>query len=571
MGVDLKELERAMASFLLENPVNRVSPAAALRPELSGMPLLEEPVLAVGDAADPLFTVLKRPEVVGPQHRSPTEWLPEARRVIALFFPFTAQIKQANTADHSHACDEWRHGFVEGLTAARSGASALAERLQADGYPTLVPSLDQRYGRTLFSSDWSERHVGFICGLGTFGRTQNLITAKGVAGQLVSVVTAAALPVTVRPYHERYEYCLNCGQCARNCPISAIRPELPPDRAKDNPACQAHNASLEQIRLVGGQPLARRGCGKCQVAVPCMSGIPQRKPRDGVPNRCKRGNNMISTMKTIETRMTRFLCDSPGNRVPSELAIRPELAGMRIYDDPLFAVGDAADPLFTDLRRPEVLDPRCLLPDDWLPGAQRVISIFFPYTEQIRASNAGGSAASDEWLHGRIEGQTLIGGFTAELVHCLEQEGYRAVAPLLDARLAPARPLVMNWSERHAAFICGLGTFSMSRSLITARGCAGRLTSVITDAPLPVTVRPYHDRYEYCSRCGKCARNCPAHAIVPGPDLDRAKDHAPCRDLVEERSRRTWTVAGRPVVRYGCGKCQCGVPCTDRIPRRVQV
>jgi hypothetical protein len=41
-----------------------------------------------------------------------------------------------------------------------------------------------------------------------------------------------------------------------------------------------------------------------------------------------------------------------------------------------------------------------------------------------------------------------------------------------------------NWSERHSAYIAGLGTFCLSYSLISEKGCAGRYGTVVTDLDL---------------------------------------------------------------------------------------
>jgi ferredoxin len=57
-----------------------------------------------------------------------------------------------------------------------------------------------------------------------------------------------------------------------------------------------------------------------------------------------------------------------------------------------------------------------------------------------------------------------------------------------------------NWSERHAAFVCGLCTFDLSIGLITTMY-------------FPRDSRQYHNIYEYYSMCGACAKRCPDHAI----------------------------------------------------------
>ena len=127
--------------------------------------------------------------------------------------------------------------------------------------------------------------------------------------------------------------------------------------------------------------------------------------------------------------------------------------------------------------------------------------------------------------------------------------------PLASYPGAPKDLFASNWSERHAAFAAGLGTFSLTRGLITKRGMAGRFGSVIVDLPLEVSPRPYREPYEYCIRCGACARRCPAGAI----SLERGKEQAPCKAYLG-RQKQLYAP------RYGCGKCQTAVPCEAGIP-----
>ena len=56
--------------------------------------------------------------------------------------------------------------------------------------------------------------------------------------------------------------------------------------------------------------------------------------------------------------------DGAVNYVAAEDALRPDLAGMRIYDEPLFGAAAADDPAFAELRRAEVLHPEAMLPHD---------------------------------------------------------------------------------------------------------------------------------------------------------------------------------------------------------------
>ena len=216
----------------------------------------------------------------------------------------------------------------------------------------------------------------------------------------------------------------------------------------------------------------------------------------------------------ILTDAVREFAVGPANHVAAEDALRPELAGLRIYYEPLLGAAAAEDPLFAELRRPEVLHPEAMLPEDWLFGARSVLSFFLPFTKTVRSTNCiDPGASSDEWLHARIEGQMAIAALGESLCAIFEKEGYSAVFPTADRRFRMLAPYTTNWSERHVAHICGLGSFGLSKGLITAKGIAGRFGSIITDAALPVTERKYSAPYDYCTMCGACQRRCPAGAI----------------------------------------------------------
>lgn len=273
------------------------------------------------------------------------------------------------------------------------------------------------------------------------------------------------------------------------------------------------------------------------------------------------------TIDKLMEEARKFL-DGPVNRVAAEDALRPELAGMRIYEEPLFGVAAAGDPLFEELRRPEVLHPGVMLPREWVDGAKSVVAFFLPFTEQVVSSNAEGTAPSDEWLHGRIEGQLAMNAFGELMKRTLEEAGYAAAFPTTDARFKMLEPYASNWSERHAAYICGLGTFGLSKGLITERGMAGRFGSVITDAELPVTPRKYSGPFDYCTQCGACQFRCPAKAIDKSRGPALAKDQKLCDDCVKASRRPPHGPHER--VRFGCGKCQVKVPCSRRIPNAAK-
>jgi len=274
-------------------------------------------------------------------------------------------------------------------------------------------------------------------------------------------------------------------------------------------------------------------------------------------------------LKALQARTMAFLLGHPSNRVTDEDAMRQDLVGMQMYDAPLFAVGDAADPLFEALRGETVTHPEYALPGDWVTGARSVVSFFLPFTERVKASNAADMRrVSDEWLHARIEGQAMLKLVHDFVMDALRAEGFAAVAPMLDARFRMLAPYCSNWSERHTAFVCGLGTFGLSKGLITEKGVAGRFGSVVTDCPITPTLRAYSGVYDYCTRCGQCAANCPVRCIDPARGEDGAKAHPPCSKYLQAMERLP--VRGKSQKkRYGCGKCQVATPCQDGIPTRT--
>ena len=268
----------------------------------------------------------------------------------------------------------------------------------------------------------------------------------------------------------------------------------------------------------------------------------------------------------FEKTIKHYVHSSPENRVKKEVALRPDLEGMRIFDEPLFGYAAADDPYFNEAKRPEIIGAHFMTPDEWLAGAKTVVALFLPFTAQVRGANRLDKAwPAVEWLHARIEGQAFQDEICRFVKGLLEKESFAALSPMLDSRFNRISPTVddktknahyaSNWSERHAAYATGLGTFGLSKGLITRKGVAGRYLSVITTASLAPNERPYKGVYDYCSNCGLCISTCPVEAI----SLEQGKLHYPCSVYIE-------TVKGKHAPYFGCGKCQVNVPCEDKAP-----
>jgi hypothetical protein len=260
----------------------------------------------------------------------------------------------------------------------------------------------------------------------------------------------------------------------------------------------------------------------------------------------------------------------------------------QIWDKPLIGFADGDDPIFQEYKTiigdyhvtpREVLDMYLetngcgeITP---LPHVS-VISFIMPASRKTRETNRAESAiCSVRWNHTRLQGQEFIARLSRYLVVLIESQGYLAVAP----ELAKWWQVVRNpeegtwsskWSQRHAAYAAGLGTFGLSDGFITPRGMAIRAGSVVCNLELPPNPRPYADHHANClfytqGGCMKCAARCPAGAIS-----EKGHDKSRCaRYLNEMRQAALKEGKGKGYIGnayFGCGFCQTGVPCEERIP-----
>jgi epoxyqueuosine reductase QueG len=256
--------------------------------------------------------------------------------------------------------------------------------------------------------------------------------------------------------------------------------------------------------------------------------------------------------------------NSEDNYVNKEVALSKEVEGLKIFDEPIIGYASANDPMFNTLKKEGIIGKHFKLPNEWLKTGKSVVSVFFPFTERVRRGNVKVAEwPSVEWLHGRFEGQAFINNTIKKLVDMLRNEGVLAIEPAKEESFFTKGALkkgdslsyTSNWSERHVAYVCGLGTFGLSKGLITKKGVAGRFASIVIDVDTIHTKREYNSYEEYCNLCGDCIKNCPVIAI----SFSEGKDHDICNGFLSE-------IRQKHTPRYGCGKCQVGVECENRIP-----
>ncbi|MDT8419768.1 MAG: 4Fe-4S ferredoxin [Desulfuromonadales bacterium] len=265
----------------------------------SGEKAWGEPHVAIARGDDPLFDRIK--EMIGPFLWTPLEAyalaFPDAPvsagelRVISYVLPQTPATRADQGRQNSMPSERWARSRYYGEEFNCELRLHLAEALGSAGFLSVAPERLPGFGyqqsaRFGLASNWSERHVAFIAGHGTFSLSDGMITRWGKAVRFGSVVSRIDLPVTERAYGDDHQaWCLwyargTCGVCAGRCPVTAISPE----KGHDKQACftyirEATTPYATQTYGTGATP-----CGLCQSKIPCEAQVPPallRPPAEG--------------------------------------------------------------------------------------------------------------------------------------------------------------------------------------------------------------------------------------------------------------------------------------------------
>lgn len=270
----------------------------------------------------------------------------------------------------------------------------------------------------------------------------------------------------------------------------------------------------------------------------------------------------------IRKEIIRFVRESPDNRFPG--SDRP------YFGEPLIGFAAADDPLFREYKR--IIGDFHLTPGEIMENtygvgvgdAKTVICWILPIARTTRESNRREEKMpSREWALTRAQGEHFNTLLRMRLVEMLGLWGTQAVAPLLSGMwrpvMDPKTGMASTWSERHAAYAAGLGTFSLNDGFITEKGIAHRCGSIITNETITPTNRTCGNPWSNClfsrdGSCGLCIDRCPVGAISR-----QGHDKEKCQAFVYGELRKT---AGESygIMETGCGLCQTRVPCESRVP-----
>ena len=283
-------IEKAIRKYVRTSPLNRLE-------SFGDAPIFNPPLVGFADGDDPLFAEYKK--LVNEIHLTPREMLTghladtlkvESSQlpnvsIISFVLPITRETCLSNKLEKDGPSLRWNHTRWAGQGFINELSKYLVSFLEGMGAYALAPESSPFYkiSRTAdgFASNWSQRHIAYAAGLGTFSLNDGFMTRKGLAMRCGSVVTSLKLEPSARPYANHLANCRfyavgKCGVCIPRCPEGAIT-----EKGHDKLKCAEVIFEKQKPWLEGaygpGYIGRYAGCGLCQTGVPCESCIPVRK------------------------------------------------------------------------------------------------------------------------------------------------------------------------------------------------------------------------------------------------------------------------------------------------------
>ncbi len=281
-------LEKAIKDYVATSPGNRFK-------SFDGGRIFDKPLVGFADGDDAIFQDYKA--IIGDFHITPREALekhldskgsrwerPAQVSVISFILPVTYKTRLSLRKETVVPSLRWNHTRWHGQDFIYELSRYVTSLLEDLGYQAVAPELADFYKLQNLSSgfayNWSQRHIAYAAGLGTFSLNDGFITKRGMAMRCGSVVTDARIKPSPRIYKDHLANCLfysdgSCMRCAERCPAGAIS-----EQGHDKNVCWEflRTKQKEILRDLGREEgyIGRYlGCGLCQTNVPCEARIPK--------------------------------------------------------------------------------------------------------------------------------------------------------------------------------------------------------------------------------------------------------------------------------------------------------
>jgi epoxyqueuosine reductase len=280
-------LETAIKAYVAISPANRLE-------SLGGGCIFDEPLVGFADGDDAVFQDYK--EIIGDFHLTPREALEKHLEsagssqehaselsVISFILPVNYETRLSLRKETMVPSLRWNHTRWHGQDLIDELSRYVVSLLESLGYRAVAPELADffklKHLPSGYTSDWSQRHIAYAAGLGTFSLNDGFITPRGMAMRCGSVVTDVRIPPTPRIYKNHLANCLfysdgSCRRCAERCPAGAIS-----EQGHDKNKCVEflfirQKGIVKELGREEGYIGRYLGCGLCQTKVPCEARIP---------------------------------------------------------------------------------------------------------------------------------------------------------------------------------------------------------------------------------------------------------------------------------------------------------
>jgi epoxyqueuosine reductase QueG len=279
-------IEKAIKEYVAASPGNRFQ-------AFGGDRIFDEPLVGFADGDDAVFQDYKT--IIADFHFTPREAMEkhlEVKKskqrtpnvsVISYVLPVSQKTRVSLRKETVVTSQRWNHTRWQGQDFIYELSRHIVSLLEGLGHQAIAPELADFFSwkdlPSGLASNWSQRHIAYAAGLGTFSLSDGFITPKGIAMRCGSVVTDTKLPPSPRIYESHLANCLfyrdgSCRRCIERCPAGAIS-----EQGHDKNKCQEflftkQKEILKELGREEGYIGRYLGCGLCQTKVPCEARIP---------------------------------------------------------------------------------------------------------------------------------------------------------------------------------------------------------------------------------------------------------------------------------------------------------